>query len=281
MLLPLTLATFRGVLVQASNQDFIIPTQNIKRVLRLTIRDIKSIENRPAIVWENRTLSFISLGDLLGLPPYSGSQNAFLLILILKAGEKDLAVGVDRILSEQEVLVKTLGKQLQRVKSISAATILEGGRVVPILDPFDLIKSLNKGALASIPIQAPSLEKSSAKQILIAEDSVTARILLKNILESAGYQVKTAVDGAEALSLLKTEKFDLLVSDIEMPRMTGLELTSRVRKTEALKSIPIVLCTSKGSREDREKGIEVGANAYIDKNSFSHSSLLDIIQKLL
>lgn len=285
LVLPLTLATFHGIHITVAEQDFIIPTHNVKRILRLRAEQIKTVEGKETILYEGRTLSYVPLAQILQLPSTSNPKGLFS-IMIIKAAETIFAVGVDQILNEQEVLIKGLGKQLTRVRNIAAATVLESGRVIPILDPFDLVKTAIKGAYSptlnmNIQAKEAATEDVQQKVILIAEDSVTARILLQNILESAGYQVKLAVDGVEAFTLLKTEKIDLLLSDVEMPRMTGFELTAKVRETENLKNLPIILCTSRGSKEDREHGIEVGANAYIDKNHFIHSSLLDIIQNLL
>jgi two-component system chemotaxis sensor kinase CheA len=119
------------------------------------------------------------------------------------------------------------------------------------------------------------------KSILIVEDSITSRTLLKNILESAGYRVKTTVDGIDAYTVLKTDAFDLVVSDIEMPRMNGFDLVSKIREDGKTADLPIVLVTGLESREDRERGVEVGANAYIVKRSFDQSNLLEVIGKLL
>lgn len=119
------------------------------------------------------------------------------------------------------------------------------------------------------------------KSVLIAEDSITARTLLKNIVESAGYDVKTAVDGLDAYTTLKTGKFDLVVSDVEMPRMTGFDLTAKIRADKEMSETPIVLITALDSREDRERGIDVGANAYIVKSSFDHGDLLQTIERLI
>ena len=116
---------------------------------------------------------------------------------------------------------------------------------------------------------------------MVAEDSITSRMLLRDILESAGFFVKTAVDGAEALSFLREGGFDLLVSDIDMPRMDGFELTEKIRGDKALKEMPVVLVTALKSREDRERGMEVGANAYIEKSGFSPQNLLSVVSKLV
>lgn len=282
--LPITLATFRGIHIRVGDHDFILPTNHIKKVLCLPIQNIKTIENCEILNEDGHNISYIYLGDLLNLENLPKHTSRFINVLIIKAVDLSIAVGVDEILTEQEVFMKSLGKQLEEVKNISGATILEAGKVIPILNPFDLVKSVIKQPIFQ---STASVSKDSAagttegKIILIADDSATARILLQNIMQTAGYTVKTAINGSEAFNILMTDKIDLLLSDVEMPGLTGFELTKKIRETERLQTLPIVLVTTRGSKEDREHGIEVGANAYINKGSFEQSHLLDIVQKLL
>jgi two-component system chemotaxis sensor kinase CheA len=190
-----------------------------------------------------------------------------------------MAFEVDEILREQEVLVKPLGSQLARVRNIAGATVLTNGRVAAILNIADLLKSVAKnGASYRAGDTAPPEKRLS---VLVVEDSITARALLKNILESAGYQVQTAVDGLEGFTALKSKEFDIVVSDVEMPRMNGFDLTGKIRADKKLSELPVVLVTALESREDRARGIDVGANAYIVKSSFDQSNLLEVIERLL
>ena len=195
-----------------------------------------------------------------------------------------MAFSVDEIIGEQEMLVKTLGRQLSRVRNIAAATVLEQGNVVPILHVPDLMISamrvngkVVRADTAHADVQAHETEQS----ILVVDDSITTRILLQNILQAAGYDVVTAVDGMDAFTQLKTGHFDLVVSDVDMPRLHGFDLTARIRNDTRLADLPVVLITALDSREDRERGIEVGANAYIVKSSFDQSNLLEVIQRLI
>jgi two-component system chemotaxis sensor kinase CheA len=189
---------------------------------------------------------------------------------------------VDEILDEREVLVKSLGPQLSRVRNIAGATVLGTGTVALILNVHDLMKSAVKAAAAPARAAAAAAEvNTKRKSILVAEDSITSRTLVKNILEGAGYQVKTAVDGMDALTTLRTEAFDLVVSDVDMPRMSGFDLTAKIRADKKLSELPVVLVTALQSREDRERGIDVGANAYIVKSSFDQSNLLEVIRRLI
>lgn len=284
LLLPVTVATFRGILVRVADRVFVIPTANVERVMRIKLDDIKTVENRQTIPLNGRAVSFVRLNDVLELQQKEKKceDSGLIQVLVLSAAEKRIAFNVDEVLNEQEVLVKSLGKQLSRVRNISGATVLGSGKVVPILNVPDLLKSAVKDTVAPArtAVTAGKIEVKR-KSVLVVEDSITSRMLLKNIMESAGFYVKTAVDGVDALTTLRTEDFDLVVSDVEMPRMNGFDLTARIRADEKLSQLPVVLVTSLGSREDRERGIDVGANAYIVKSSFDHSNLLEIIRRLI
>lgn len=285
IVLPLTLATFRGVLVRAAERIFVIPIVNVERVARIPLAAIKTVENRETILLGGRAVSLARLAGVLELPRAGtdASASAFLTIVVLGAADERIAFAVDEVLHEEEVLVKRLAKPLARVRNVSGATILGSGQVVPILNVSDLMKSARKTGLTP-PTAGPGAAATKAatrrKRILVAEDSITSRMLLKNILESAGHDVKTAVDGVEALTELRTADFDLVVSDVEMPRMNGFDLVTQIRSDRKLADKPVVLVTALASREDRERGIDVGANAYIVKSSFDQSNLLEAIHRL-
>lgn len=284
MIIPVTLATFKGILVRAAEQLFIIPSTNVDRVTRIKQDEIKTVENKEIISLNGCAVSFVRLADVLELTCQENKDSSlgYIPVLLLGTVEKRIAFAVDEIICEQEVLVKSLGKQLSRVRNISGATVLGSGRVVPVLNIPDLLKSTVK--IKNAPVEtAFSAGKTglNKKSILVVEDSITSRMLLKNILESSGYSVKTAVDGIEALTVLKTEDYDLVVSDVEMPRMNGFDLTSRIRMDKKYAWLPVVLVTGLDSREDRERGIDAGADAYIVKSSFDHGNLLEVINKLI
>jgi two-component system chemotaxis sensor kinase CheA len=191
-----------------------------------------------------------------------------------------LALEVDEVLREQEVLVKGLGSQLVRVRNISGIALLGPGELAPILNVHDLVKSSIRGGTRPVTTALVAGGKKK-KSIMIAEDSITSRMLLKNVLESVGYHVEATVDGAAALAELKTGNFDALVSDVDMPRMNGFVLTERIRADRKLANLPVILVTSLASQEDKERGIEAGASAYIVKSSFDQSNLLSVLDRLL
>jgi two-component system chemotaxis sensor kinase CheA len=252
-------------------------------VLRFRREDVKTVENRDTLVVEGRATALVRLGDALALPVRKAhDENGTGQAVLLGSANKRIALRVDEVLDEQEVLAKSLGKQLAGVRNVAGATVLGNGKVVPILDVADLLQSAAESGGAARSGGAPAQEPERAKKsILVAEDSITARTLLKNILEAAGYEVQTAVDGAEAFATLKTTTFDLIVSDVDMPRLNGFGLTAKVRSDPKFAGLPVVLVTALGSREDRERGMDAGANAYIVKSSFDQSDLLEVLQRLL
>jgi two-component system chemotaxis sensor kinase CheA len=280
IVLPAMLATFHGLLVRCAGQSFMLPSRQVERVLRVEPQSLDAGGGAPQILLEGERLRFVPLSAILGLHarPRSDDASRFVPIVVLDCNGERLAVAVDEVVGDQEMLVQPLVPPLRRVPHISAATVLAGGQVVPLLNVADLFKSA----------QAPSglawhssPGRGEPVSLLVAEDSVTVRTQLREILESAGYRVTTAADGMEAFANLQAGEYDLLVTDVEMPRLDGFGLTARVRRDERLSQLPVILVTALDSREDKERGVEVGANAYIVKRGFSQQRLLDTIRTLL
>ncbi|HXG01576.1 MAG TPA: response regulator, partial [Bacteroidota bacterium] len=243
-------------------------------------QEVHTIEGKETITVNGESVALVWLGTVLGLPQreYSTINQA----LVLTGGGRRLALAVDSVEQEQEVLVKPLGPQLVRVRNIAGATVLGSGGVVPILNVADLMLSALQGGVApEQPGERARKRMDRPVSVLVVEDSITARTLLKGILEGVGYRVTTAVDGVDALTQLRTGEFDIVVSDVDMPRMNGFELTARIRSDRKLGDLPVVLVTALDSREDRERGVEAGANAYIVKSSFDQSNLLETVQRLV
>ena len=286
ILLPVTLATFKGILVRLGAQFFIIPTNSVERAIRIRQHDIKSVESKQMILLNNESVALVRLGDLLGVTVRKARKNDEhpIPVLIISMSGKRIAFMVDEVLDEQEGLVKELGSPLIHVKNIAGVTISGSGMVVPILHVGELMdEAIHSAAkLESMDLAGEEAKEQLSQQvILIAEDSITSRSLLRNILESAGYMVKTAVDGFEAFQLMQKESFDLVVSDVEMPRMNGFELTARIREHSEMAEIPVILVTALDTADDRKKGMDAGANAYIVKSDFEQSNLVDTVHRLI
>lgn len=284
MVLPLTLATFRGVSVRVGERLFVLPTASVTRALRAAGEDIKTVENRETLVLDGRPVSLVRLAEVLELPDRSAPAGTpdTAHVVVLGFGGRRIAFVVDEVLGEQEVLAKSLGRQLSRVRNVSGATVLGTGKIVPILNVPDLMKSaVRASGGATRPVVPAEGERARRRSVLVVEDSITARTLLKSILETAGYEVRTAVDGVDGFTQLRSYSFDLVVSDVDMPRMSGFDLTARIRGDRKLAELPVVLVTALESREDRERGMDVGANAYLVKSSFDQSNLVEVIQRLI
>ncbi|BCR03125.1 transcriptional regulator [Desulfuromonas versatilis] len=284
LLLPTSLAGFRGVVVRVGDQLLVVPAGNVENVLRVTSQRIKTIENMDSVQIGGQAYSLVHLGEVLGLaartrePATEGRRQ----VVVLGSAGISIAFQVDEVLGDQEILIKNLGPQLQRVRNVAGATFLGSGKVVPVLNIPDLLRSAVQ-ARPSAPRGAVEDDQRGRERlsVLVVEDSITSRMLLKNILEAAGYQVETAVDGADGFTRAKSESFDLVVSDVDMPRMNGFDLTAKIRSDKKLAETPVVLVTSLESRDDKERGIEVGANAYIVKGDFDQSNLLETIGRLI
>jgi two-component system chemotaxis sensor kinase CheA len=293
--LPVTMATFRGVLVDVAAKTFVLPTTSIDRVVRVKKDEIKPVEGNNTMLLGDSLIPVCQMEDVLELPALVKKQNddakdKLMTVAILGAGDNRIGFVVDEVLEEQEVLVKSLGPVFAGVRNVSGVTILGSGKVVPILNSSDMLKSSRKhrsmkakkqGTAPKAAMHQKGKKANSDKKILVVDDTLTARILLRNIFESAGFTIKTANHGGEALNALRTESFDLVVTDIEMPVMNGFELTEEIRKEAKFSELPVIMVTSMTSREDRERGVAVGANAYFVKSSFDQSNLLDVIASLV
>jgi len=283
--LPLGLSSSRGLLVRASGQTFAIPLTTVERILLVDRQEIVSLEGREAIRYEGRLVTVVRLRDILDLPPSQSGRGERIPVVVLAAAERRMAFAVDELVGEQEVVIKSLGKQLRKVGGIAGATVLGDGRVVLILNILDLFKLALQGTRRPAAMETESDAQPEEKfqaHILIVDDSITTRTLEKNILEAAGYKVQVAVDGQEALNAIVSGDLpSLVVSDIMMPRMNGFELTQRIKADPRLVQVPVILVSSLDSPEDKARGIDVGAEAYITKGQFDQNNLLEMIEQLI
>lgn len=282
--LPVRLATLSGLVLKCGDARYVIPVSGIDAVRILKDGDIQTVENRETLLVGERVVPVIRLRRLME-PGRSlsetGPENDEHTALIAQADGSVFALMVSEVLGVQEILPKSLGKQLRKVPCISGATQLGDDSLVPILALDDVARyGLAMGADSSgTGRKLPAV--GTAKRVLVAEDSITSRLLLKHILEGAGYQVETAVDGLDALSKLRQSKFDIVVSDVEMPQLDGIALTERIRGNPKTSDTPLVLVTSLSSPQERERGLHAGADAYVVKGSFEQDNLLTTVRRLI
>jgi chemotaxis protein histidine kinase CheA len=284
LILPLTIAIIQVLLVRVQGMLFALPMFTVTECLNVTMDDVSTLEGRMALQLRDRIVPLVRLDEVLGLPPAKqDEEKAKKEMLAVMAISFDRRVGfiVDEIMGQDEVFIKSLGKYLGKVKNVSGAMVMPTGEVVVVLDTADLIAhsalSLPSGAGKGF---APPMERKE-RRILVVEDAFSTRELEKSILETHGYLVDTAVDGLDALDRVIGGRYDLIVSDIEMPRMDGFELCRTLKKKEEYKNIPVVMVTSLQKEEDKRRGMEVGAAAYLVKTSFEQTNLLETIERLV
>ncbi len=284
--LPLTLSTLHALLFQVGGESFCLPTDALEKNLLLPKDQISTVEGKRTVIIDGVPLAFAWLADLLNVPREENSEKTTPAVLLYTPRGR-VVLGVERLLGEEEIVVKGLGGLLSHVPHLSGGTILGKGQIALILNPNDILRTLSKrGRIGEIHSAAPSSSTSSApmpqrtkKKVLVVEDSLTTRTLVKNILEAAGFDVTTAIDGEEGLIQLHEKHFDIVVSDIQMPRLDGFALTETIKKDPRLKEIPVILVTALQTEADKKKGIAAGADAYITKGSFHQKHLLEIIQR--
>ncbi|MBX2865950.1 MAG: hybrid sensor histidine kinase/response regulator [Leptolyngbyaceae cyanobacterium MAG.088] len=281
-----SLATASALIVEINQTAYAIPVEFVEVMMRVNLTDIFTLEGSPTITFQDNPLSVAWLTDLLGLPvsvaiqPQANVVKQSVPCVVLKAGSERLGIFVDELVDQQDIVLKPHSKLLKRVRNIAGATILGAGEVCMVLSPQDLIKSVGgKGIEPKLTDWQPN---TTHPKVLLVEDSVPIRTQLRRILEGVGYQVTTAVDGLDGFNKLQEgEVFDAVVSDVEMPNLSGLELTTRIRQEAKYDQLPIILVTTLAEREDKQRGNDAGANAYITKGDFDQSLLLNTLRNLI
>ena len=278
--LPMSIISTRVLLVKDAGQVFAIPFESVNRIQKVPPTAVRMVEGNPCLD-DHGDIIFLSwLGALLGCPSQSSVNATQPYCVILNDVQMRVGVFVDELLGEQEVVIKPAPMPVGRTRLLLGVTILDAGLVCSVLDVRGIAHLLlNKAKPAAMgSAKAPM---KTAKHILLAEDSITTRIQEKRILESAGYQVTACVDGLEAWQNMSRFKFDAVVSDILMPNMSGLVLTQKIRANPAFANTPVILVTSLSTDEDRRRGLEAGADAYLSKPEFDQSVLLECLERLI
>jgi two-component system chemotaxis sensor kinase CheA len=279
---PLTLTTLRALLVTAGGRTFAFVGTNVQKLLRVEAAELRTIEGREMLALGGAPLPVVALSQTLSLPNGSSRPpGARLPALIVAAGNRRLVFVVDELVAEQEILVKNLGARIRHVPHVAGATLLPSGRIALVLNAANLLRTaLSRSGPSGLRAALDPQRPTAKKRVLLVEDSLTTRALEKSILEAAGYEVATAADGEEAWRLLQEHGADLVVSDVEMPRLDGFALTEAVRGSKRFRDLPVVLVTARGNDADRSRGVQVGANAYLVKSAFDQRNLLETLAQL-
>lgn len=280
---PLTLSIMNALLIMCAGDVLCIPLTFVEETVRLDITQVKKEAGREVFNIRGVIVPLFRLADLLDFKGGRSVQaQKFLPVVVVRFRNQRLGLVVDRYLRDQEIVVKSLGNHLKDVDFVAGATILRKGEPALILNVFDIFQAAEMTSATGI-VEAFEEAKKSKKppRILVVDDSITTRIMEKGVLEAVGYEVELAVSAEEGIEKLEAASYDLVVSDIQMPGMDGFEFTEWIGADDRFKELPVVIVTSLASDEDKRRGIEVGARAYIVKGTFEHNQLLNSVKSLV
>ena len=282
--LPMTLAVTRALLVRASHETFALPMQSVVQILRLERKQIEKLGPSPVIRLGEESLPLVYLSEQLRLRAPADKTSSTLPVLVLAAGDQKVAVAVEKILAGRDIVVKTLGSHLRKVKGLIGATLMGDGSVVPILDAADLVERAGSATRPHSIVPAPHrlIHRDETPLLMVVDDSVSVRRVMTNLLKNSGWQVLEAKDGIDALEKLQQAERqpDLFLLDIEMPRMDGYELLKSLRSQTEHRQTPIVMVTSRAGDKHRQKASRLGATDYVIK-PYQDDELLSLLRRLL
>ncbi|AYG06573.1 hybrid sensor histidine kinase/response regulator [Pseudomonas fluorescens] len=281
---PLTLSVVRSLVVEVGEEAYAFPLAHIERMCDLEPDEIVQLEGRQHFWHEGRHVGLVAASQLLQRPPGQTSQDT-LKVVVIRERDAVYGIAVERFIGERTLVVLPLDDRLGKVQDISAGALLDDGSVVLIVDVEDMLRSvdklLNTGRLERIARRAQQTVEATRKRILVVDDSLTVRELQRKLLLNRGYEVAVAVDGMDGWNALRSEDFDLLITDIDMPRMDGIELVTLLRRDTRLQSLPVMVVSYKDREEDRRRGLDAGADYYLAKASFHDDALLDAVVELI
>jgi chemotaxis protein histidine kinase CheA len=286
LVLPVTLGVLRCLVARVGEERYAVPVPGVVESLSLRDAEVHSLAGAPVVLRHGVSVPLLDLGAALGLTRAAGEAPRAALVVRHSSGSQ-IAWAVDRLEGESELVVKDLGAFLGRVPYVAGATIDGDGSVVCLLDLRELADRATGSTVPAAPAAVPSKRAAAAvpgqrkARVLVVEDSVGVRELQRVILEGAGYQVETAVDGLDGASRLRDEPADLVLSDVEMPGMDGFALTRTIRRTKGWENVPVVIMTSRGEDHARQAGLDAGCSAYLLKNEFDQEQLVSTVRRLV
>lgn len=281
---PLTLSVVRSLVVEVGGEAYAFPLAHIERTLDVPADSIVQIEGRQHFWHEDRHIGLVAASQLLNRPAtQDAGQN--LRVVVIRERDQLYGVAVERLIGERVLVVMPLDPRLGKVQDISSGALLDDGSVVLIIDVEDLLRSVDKllstGRLERIERGGQHGRGIARRRVLVVDDSLTVRELQRKLLGNRGYEVAVAVDGMDGWNALRSDDFDLLITDIDMPRMDGIELVTLVRRDQRLQSLPVMVVSYKDREEDRRRGLDAGADYYLAKASFHDDALLDAVEELI
>ena len=282
--MPLTLSVVRSLVVEVGGEAYAFPLAHIERMSDVASDEIIQLEGRQHFWHEDRHVGLVAASQLLQRPS-SQNTDGVLKVVVIRERDAVYGVAVERFIGERTLVVLPLDPRLGKVQDISAGALLDDGSAVLIIDVEDMLRSveklLNTGRLERIDRRNRQVDAVTRKRVLVVDDSLTVRELERKLLVNRGYEVAVAVDGMDGWNALRAEDFDLLITDIDMPRMDGIELVTLLRRDTRLQSLPVMVVSYKDREEDRRRGLDAGADYYLAKASFHDDALLDAVAELI
>jgi len=283
--LPLTLSVVRTLLVEVAGEAYAFPLGRVLRAAAIGRAQIEQTEGHQHFRHEGRAIGLVSAAQVMQRAETIAHERDDVQVIIIGEGERTYGIAVDRMLGERLLVVQPLPAALGKVKDIAAGSLTDDGMPVLIFDVEDLLRSVEKlvseGRIEGVRHAAEAGLQARARRVLVIDDSLTVRELQRKLLAGRGYDVAVAVDGMDGWNVLRAEPFDLVITDIDMPRMDGIELVRRIRHDAALRQLPVMVVSYKDREQDRQRGLEAGADYYLAKGSFHDAALLDAVQDLI
>ncbi|WP_153138109.1 hybrid sensor histidine kinase/response regulator [Paraburkholderia agricolaris] len=282
--LPLTLSVIRSLLVEVAGEPYAVPLAHVNRTLHVSRTEIELLEGHQHIAFDGRRIGVVTAHQILDTAPPADEAEPVSLIVI-GDGEETYGVVVDRFLGERMLVVQPLDPRLGKIRNITAGALMENGDPVLIADVDDWLRSVEKlvagGDLKHTQHGTALAARRVTRRVLVVDDSLTVRELERKLLATRGYDVTIAVDGMDGWNAVRSERFDLVITDIDMPRMDGIELVTLIKRDPQLQSLPVMIVSYKDREEDRRAGLNAGADYYLAKGSFHDEALLDAVRDLI
>jgi two-component system sensor histidine kinase and response regulator WspE len=281
--LPLTLSVVRSLMVEIGNELYAFPLARVESILKVERSAIATVEDRQFITHEGQHIGLVDATQVLGCDTGDRADDLLSVVII---GDRSQSYGlvVGRFAGERELAVRALDPRLAKVKDISAAAVTETGEPLLILDVDDMLRSIENlvsGRRLSKVRESEKGTEATGKRVLIVDDSLTVREVERKLLESRGYDVDVAVDGMDGWNTVRLGSYDLVISDVDMPRMNGIEFVGLIKTDPKLKALPVMIVSYKDRPEDRDRGLQAGADYYLAKGSFHDETLLDAVVDLI
>ncbi|MFM0059814.1 hybrid sensor histidine kinase/response regulator [Paraburkholderia phytofirmans] len=282
--LPLTLSVIRSLLIEVAGEPYAVPLAHVNRTLHVNRAEIELLEGHQHIAFSGRRIGVVTAHQILDAAP-PADESSTVSMIVIGDGSQTYGVVVDRFLGERMLVVQPLDPRLGKIRNITAGALMENGDPVLIADVDDWLRSVERlvagGDLKHTQHGAARAAERATRRVLVVDDSLTVRELERKLLATRGYDVTIAVDGMDGWNAVRGERFDLVITDIDMPRMDGIELVTLIKRDPQLQSLPVMIVSYKDREEDRRAGLNAGADYYLAKGSFHDEALLDAVRDLI